>query len=113
MSYRIALERLQAYKPRRLIRCMYEYDGDCCAIGALVPSLRWHGSKSIHVILLHDPDSESEIRALGLTDDELIVLQNRNDKIRGSDEFRYQSMVDWLKVEVAKEASDETTGERE
>lgn len=94
MSYRIALKRLLAYEPKKLVVGWYKNECGCCVVGAILPSSRRHNSKDVWAVL-DDQVCRSEIHAMGLTDD-------HNDSLRShSAEDRYEQMVRWLQDKVA------------
>jgi hypothetical protein len=111
VSYRIALKRLLAYEPKKLIVGWYQNDYGCCVIGAILTSSHRHNAKDVDAIL-NDQVCYSEIQAMGLTDEEVTSMLDRNDSLRGdSDQARYAHMVEWLQAQDTETLS--TLGSRE
>jgi len=110
MSYRMALERLLAYEPKRLTKGWFEIFGKHCAIGAIVPASRRFGEASIaHVF--RDPKAVAEIESLGLTCGEVVVMMEANDSFCGTpsdhrDGDRYLHMVEFLRKKLEIEEQD-------
>src|SRR5882762_497012 len=74
MTYRLAYERLKAYEPQRLcIDRYHNYEGERCALGAIVPATTRYASRSIRRICEGGPwgpPNESvvgELDALGMS----------------------------------------------
>ena len=103
MSYKKALELLEAYEPKRLIPSRYFLDGACCVFGAIAPSTRKIvGGLGIASALWRHEDVSAEVASLGMNDDEAFDLQRENDRV-GTDADRYARVIAWLRARVAEE----------
>jgi hypothetical protein len=91
LSYRIALERLLIHEPKRLLRARYWRAGIGvgCFIGTVCPEARTRD---------HSSPLES-----GMTSDEAKRAIMVNDAFEGTEEERYEYMVQWCRDQVAKE----------
>jgi len=126
MTFKIALQHLEAYAPKRLTRGAFRRgepeEPDCvyCVLGALLPTL---GSKvltgninRIHLYSVQYPELYKEMADSGLTYLEALKLQNYNEALldevepeqetREVQEQRYAALLKHLRLWVYAEVAE-------
>lgn len=124
MSYRKALEILQAYKPGRLIDQEYECDGECCALGVLLHGTRLvrYSGEPIEDVLRRSKRTRAQLQFLEMSAEEAERLQDVNDGYLHDDwdhalcteqEGRYRAVVAFLETQLAQENALQSEAARE
>lgn len=100
MSYAKAIQKLESVSEgkRALLREVYFNGKDCCAVGLLCPAARgwWDDTTSAYDLFDHRQVG-AEAEALGLTRLELVKIQEVNDFFFGSEEGRFEHVLQRLR----------------
>lgn len=102
MSWADVAAALRAYAPRRLIMGAFQYEGECCAVGAVAPTMRRHdGSRALPVEEFF-ADRDATCASLGIDAGDVQSLINENDSVEAeTPEQRYARVLAWVDAQAA------------